>query len=498
MKVIIVEDNVETLGVLRDFVRAIDANYEVQLHASGAALMERKDKIQADLIILGYDLGPSVKGTELLHYLEWRQGISAKTHVIFLSNTIHLAKRQAPLRFTQTEFREKPMSLGHLQASIAWVKENQATFSSVFYLIDKQKWLPAFNSLQLCKANCPPHLQQQAWLLECMLLLKLGQFAKVIRRYQLIQDYCWARAIKLRALFSLGQYKAGRHLFNSMASQDAYYSATLALVNQLSIASGQLADLQMPASLKESELSLFECECKAIVLTYQRQTNDGLAYLNNKLKRAKRGSHQAYFYAVAILKTVLLGVFKEPTVEHAKAQLGAMQVALNIVTAQQHGRDKELNESLWPALLEHFEAGTITAASDTQLKVGEPTQDASPISLLVRMYLHWIAHSEVQICQVQACVNLIQQQGATSRATSNQLLLELMLGMMLPEPSQRVRLADALGTSLFKQAQFDIAAYAWHRAVRLAPQNPALAQKLSACMQRLEVKQFLPQETTAS
>lgn len=491
MNIIIVEDNLETLGVLRDFVRSLDAAHNIQTLSSGNPLLEKEGRIQADLIILGYDLGPSVTGCELLHYLEWSGSISAKTHVIFLSNTIELAKRQAPLRFTLNRFHEKPMSLGHLEEVLVWVKENQNVFSSVFYLIDKEKWSAAFNSLQLCKENCPIKLQQQAWLLECMLLLKLQRYAKVIRRYQLIQDYPWAKAVRLRALVSLGQLKAGHHAFNSMSAGDAYYSSVLASLNQLSLASNGEYELVLPESIKESELSLFECELKAALSVASGNLNQALVYLHNKQKRLNKRSHQAYFFAVSVLKTCFLHLLKDPTAMSAQELIPHMNSALDVASQHRNQRDQHLNEVLWPKLLENLESGAFTATEATTFEIGPDAENSSPISLLVKMYLQWVESGKLYVNDIEYCIELIERQGATSRAVCNQLLLELLLGLLVVDPTQRIELADALAARLSQAGKFDSAAYSLARALALAPDNQDLRNKLAACTRRLEVKQFL-------
>lgn len=491
MNVIIVEDNAETLGVLRDFVRATDPSMEVKTFTSGIPLLDKNHVIQADLLILGYDLGPSVTGAELLHYLQWSNRISAKTHVIFLSNTIELARRQAPLRFTQTRFHEKPISLGHLQEILNWARENQNMFSGVFYLIDKQRWQAAFNSLQLCKDNIPDHLQQQAWLLECMLLLKLREYAKVLRRFQLIQSYEWAKVVKLSALINLGQLKASRHVFNGMAAHDAYYGSALALNNQLSVAARTTPVAFIPPSIKESELSVFESELKALSLVVSRNFNEALVYLHSKQKRLRQDSHQAYFYAVAMLKVCLLEVWKEPFATTAAAVLPHLEVALKVTQAQNHTRDKELNTKLWPQLIEVLEAGTLTAAQATVLKVGPLATDLSPISLLVRTFLHWVETGELFINQVESCIELIEQQGASGRAVCNQLLLEYLLGVIVIKPGQKVRVCNSLADRLSKQGRFEQAAFALSRALVIHPESAVLRAKLALCCKRLEVKQFL-------
>lgn len=491
MKIIIVEDNVETLGVLRDFVRSLDTTHDVQVFSSGNALLEQRGPIQADLLVLGYDLGPSVTGTELLHYLQWSSRLSAKSHVAFLSNTIELARRQAPLRFTQTYFHEKPMSLMHLQDAVAWARENQSVFSGVFYLIDKQRWQSAFNSLQLCKENVPSHLQQQAWLLECMLLLKLRHYAKVIRRYPLIQDYPWAPVVRLWALSNLGQLRASRHAFNGMAGHDAYYSAALALFNQLSTAAHTRQPSFIPNSIKESELSLFEIELKAFSLVLAHDFNEASNYLHGKKKRVKRDSHQAYFYAIATLKAALLQVLKEPTASVTSTLPVHMQNALTLLTERDTGRDEELNSILWPKLIAHIATARVYAEHTTQLKIGPVVTDPSPISLIVRIYLHWVESGELFINQLESCIELIEAQIASGRAVCNQLIFEKMLSFIVADPEQRVRLSNSLANRLSKQGRYEHAAFALSRALRIHPESPTLRKKLALCCQRLEVKQFL-------
>ena len=491
MKITIVEDNVETLGVLRDFVRSLDATHDVQVFTSGNALLEQRGPIQADLLVLGYDLGPSVTGTELLHYLQWSNRISAKSHVVFLSNTIELARRQAPLRFTQTYFHEKPMSLLHLQEALAWTRENQSVFSGVFYLIDKQRWQSAFNSLQLCKENVPSHLQQQAWLLECMLLLKLRQYAKVIRRYPLIQDYSWAPVVKLWALNNLGQLKASRHVFNGIAGHDAYFSSALALYNHLLTATQDKQPNYIPTSIKESELSLFEIELKASSLVLVHDFNHAAEYLHGKQKRVKRDSHQAYFFAIATLKVALLQVLKAPTSSVTLSLPASMNEALETVTAGDSGRDEILNTLLWPKLIANIADARLYAERPTQLKIGPLVTDPSPISLLVRIYLHWVESGEIFINQLEACIELIEAQSSSGRAVCNQLLFEKLLRFIVPDPEQGIRLSNSLANRLSKQGRYEHAAFALSRALRVHPKLPTLRKKLALCCKRLEVKQFL-------
>lgn len=491
MKIIIVEDNVETLGVLRDFVRSLDSAHQVQVFTSGNALLDPRGPIQADLLLLGFDLGPSVTGTELLHYLQWSNRLSAKTHVVFLSNTIELARRQAPLRFTQTYFHEKPMSFMHLEDALAWASENQSVFSGVFYLIDKQRWQSAFNSLQLCKEHVPSYLQQQAWLLECMLLLKLREYAKVIRRYPLIQDYPWAQVVKLWALTNLGQLKASRHVFNGMAGHDAYYSSALALINQLDVAAQNKQPSFIPNSLKESELSLFEYELKASSLVLTDDFSAAAVYLNSKQKRVRRDSHQAYFFAIATLKAALLQLVKEPTSSVVATLPTDMHAALDILVTQDKGRDEELNTVLWPKLIACIESGHLYAQQLTELKIGPLVTDPSPISLLLRIYLHWLNSGELFINQVESCIELIEAQGASGRAVCNQLIFEKMLSFIVRDPEQRVRLSNSLANRLSKQGRYEQAAFALTRAIRIHSESPGLRKKLALCCKRLEIKQFL-------
>ena len=491
MKIIIVEDNVETLGVLRDFARAIDPTFEVSTFASGSQLLEQSARVQADILILGYDLGPSVTGTELLHYLEWSNRISAKTQVVFISNTIELAKRQAPLRFTHTHFYEKPVSLGHLEGIIEKVRHNQATFSSVFYLIDKQKWIAAFNSLQLCKDNCPADLQHQAWLLECMLLLRLRRYAKVLRRYQLVQDYEWSRLVRLKALASLGQLKSARHVFNGMAAHDAYYSSALALLNQLLIAARGAQESFLPATLKEGELSLFEYELKAALCVLSGATPQAFSLLLNKQRRAKRGSHQAYFFAVAMLKVGFLQVLQDADSARSQNLLAHMQSALDTLLNASSGRDKILNEELWPALIKAVEEGTVTTAQETVLLVGPEAEVDSPIPLLLRIYLHWVETGEIFLNQLEGCIDLIERQGATSRAVCNQLIFEQMLDLMVTDPKQKLRLNDAVAKRLLKSKKYDLAAFAFARALHSLPDHAGLQANLRRCLQKLETREFL-------
>lgn len=491
MKIIIIEDNVETLGVIRDFVRTIDSTFTVSTYVSGTQLLEQGERLQADLLILGYDLGPSVTGTELLHYLEWSDRISAKTQVIFISNTIELAKRQAPLRFTHTHFYEKPVSLGHLEAIIDKVRSIQAVFSSVFYLIDKQKWVAAFNSLQLCKDNCPADLQHQAWLLECMLLLKLRRYSKVVRRYQLIQDYEWSALVRLKALASLGQVKAARHVFNGMAAHDAYYSSALALINQLLIAAQDEQGSFLPATLKESELSLFEHELKATLSVIEGATAQAFAFLLNKQRRAKRGSHQAYFFSVAMLKIGFLQTLRDPGSGHSQTFLTQMQSALDTMLNAPSGRDKVLNEVLWPALISAIEGNSLTTVHATTLLVGPEADADSPIPLLLRIYLHWVETGEIFVNQLEVSIDLIERQGNSSRAVCNQLIFEQMLDLMVTEPKQRLRLHDMMAKRLLKSAKYDLAAFAFARALRSLPDHAGLQANLGRCLSKLETKQFL-------
>lgn len=491
MKIIIVEDNIETLGVLRDFVRALSPNYAVKTYSSGNALLEQSSRVDADLLILGYDLGPSVTGTELLHYLEWSDRISAKTHVVFISNTLDHAKRQAPLRFTQTYFYSKPISAAHVEEIIKRVEANQRAFSSVFYLLDKKKWAPAFNSLQLIKDGTPHQFQQQAWLLECKILLQLRRFSKVLRRYQLVQSYDWARLVRMQALASLGQVKASQLVFNGMVARDPYYSACLALMNQVLIATNAENKGEIVDTLKESELSLFECEFRSMLAVQHGEWERALSFLQNKQRRAKLRSHQQYVFSLAIIKSLVLKLVLQPDASSVEEVDPYIQAALSQLYNLSISRDMELNETLLPEFIERMQRGELSDPRSTRITSGEPGNDQSPFSLMMRILNGWLNDGSLVLEQLEQCIHLIEQQGASGRASSNLLLFAALLNFTVSEEKSQIRLHDALGKRLFKSGKVDLAAYAFSRALQLMPDNAKLLSQLDTCMIKLEVKHFL-------
>lgn len=490
MNIIIVEDNVETLGVLRDFVRAISPNYQVKTYSSGNALLEQSQKISADLLILGYDLGPSVTGTELLHYLEWSERLSAKTHVAFISNTIEQAKRQAPLRFTQTYFYSKPISAAHVEEIVKRVSANQQAFSSVFYLLDKKKWQPALKSLQLLKDGTPHQFQQQAWLLECKTLLALRQYSKVIRRYQLVQDYEWARLVRIQALASLGQVKASQLVFNGMTARDPYYSACLALMQQIFIAIAETNQGEVVDTLRDSELSLFECEFRALKAVEEGAWQRAVAFLQNKQRRAKMRSHQQYFFAMALVKALLLEVLRSRG-ESAEAVEPYLQSALSVLQGHSVGRDMELNDTLLPTFLDLLQQGKMATPRPTKIVRAEAGHDQSPFSLMARMVVKWLDDGTIALEHIEQCIYLIEQQGASGRASANLLLFAALIDTVVREGKSQVRLHEALGKRFFKAGKYDLAGYAFSRALGLDPAQSGARQSLESCMAKLEVKHFL-------
>lgn len=491
MKIIIIEDNVETLGVLRDFVRTIDPAFSVQTMTHGNVLLESKERIDTDLIILGYDLGHAVTGTELLHYLEWSGRISAKTQVVFISNTIELAKRQAPLRFTQTRFLSKPISSAHIEDIINRAQLNQQIFSGVFYLIDKQKWQAAFNSLQLCKQGCPAELQEQAWLLECKLLIALRRYAKVLRRYQLVQDYEWSALMRLRSLVGLGQVKLSRQVFNSLIEQAPYYSSGLALINQLLSTTDDEFSGILPATIKDAELSLFECEFRAIALVIQNQWIRAMDFIQIKQKRTQPRSHQQYFFAMARVKACVFRLLlsSDDATECAQTE-SYLSAALEQLKRYPVSRDEQLVEEL-TLLQDAVKASAIRFEQATRLQVGKPAESSSPFALMIFMLNRWRETGLVSVVQVEQCVELIEKQGATSRASSNLILFEHLLRFMVPDARQTVKLNDAVGKRLLKAGAPDLAAFAFNRALEVAPEDDTLIQHVRHCMAKLEVKHFL-------
>lgn len=490
MKIIIIEDNVETLGVLRDFVRTIDPGFSIQTLAHGNGLLEGQDQVSADLLILGYDLGPAVTGTELLHYLEWSGRISAKTQVVFISNTIELAKRQAPLRYTQTRFLSKPISSAHIEDIITHARLNQQIFSGVFYLIDKQKWQAAFNSLQLAKQGCPPELQEQAWLLECKLLVALRRYAKVLRRYQLVQDYEWSALMRLRALTGIGQSRLSRQVFNSLIEQAPYYSSGLALINQLMSTSDKEFTGILPATIKDAELSLFECEFRVIALVIQKQWVRALEFIQVKQKRSHPRSHKHYFFALARVKVCVMRILLQPDDADSEQVIPYLTMALEQMAHNPLSRDEMLLHDL-ELLLEAAKQSVFCNQQDTRLLVGEVAKSESPFALIIHMLNQWRETGQVAVAQVEQCVRLIEKQGATSRASTNLLLLEYLLRCMVKNPRQSIKLHEAVGKRLFKSGEYDLAAFAFNRALIVAPQNESLLEQTRQCIAKLEVKHFL-------
>lgn len=490
MHITIIEDNPETLGVLRDFVRTVEPQATIETLSNGNSLLESERKLNTDVLILGFDLGNAVTGTELLSYLEWSSRISARTQVVFVSNTVDEARRQAPLRFTLTRFFAKPISLAHISDILRCAEQNRDYFSSVFYLIDKHKWEAALNSLELCKEGCPDHLLEQAWLLECMLLTVLRRFARVLRRYALIQGYEWASFIRIRSLAALGQAYKCRQVFKSCAHNEPYFSASLAVVNQLNLALKDGEGGFLPGNLKGSELSLFECEYQAALLTHSGKWLQALSYLVNKQQRTAKRSHQYYFFAVAIVKMLFFQSLREPNPEmlvHIEKQLAT---CLHQLEQRRGERDTELVESLLPEYVKNLEAGQITSEAETTLTLGESSPDQSPFSLMLRCLNDWRVRGELPVYHVFQCIQLIEKQGATSRASTNLMILLCLIDLMLPTPRQQLMLSNHVGKLLFKAGCADLAAYAFATGLSIHPQNPKLTSRLQTCMQKLDITEF--------
>ncbi|MGX5914617.1 response regulator [Aliidiomarina sp. Khilg15.8] len=490
MHVTIIEDNPETLGVLRDFVRTVEPQATIETLVNGNSLLESELKLNTDVLILGFDLGHSVTGAELLSYLEWSGRISSRTHVVFVSNTVDEARRQAPLRFTLTRFFAKPISLAHVSDILRVAEQNRDYFSSVFYLIDKQKWTAALNSLELCKEGCPDHLLEQAWLLECMLLTTLRRFSRVLRRYALIQGYDWSSFMRIRSLAALGQAKKCRQVFKSCAHNEPYFSGSLAIVNQLNLALKDGEDGFLPNNLKGSEMSLFECEYQAALLTHKGKWLQAVSYLSNKQQRTEKRSHQYYFFAVATVKILFYQSLRDPSPDmlaHIEKQLTTFMHQLE----QRPGeRDAELVESLLPAYAQGLEKGQITSENETSLVLGEATADRSPFSLMVRCLNDWRNSGQLPVYSVFQCIQLIEKQGATSRASTNLLLLQCLVDLILPHPRQQLLLNNHVGKLLFKAGCADLAAYAFASGLKIHPENPKLNDRLQTCMRKLDVAEF--------
>jgi CheY-like chemotaxis protein len=498
MHVTIIEDNAETLGVLRDFVRTVNPQATIEALVNGNTLLESELRLNTDVLILGYDLGHSVTGTELLSYLEWSGRISARTQVVFVSNTVEEARRQAPLRFTLTRFFAKPISLAHVSDILRVAEQNRDYFSSVFYLIDKQKWSAALNSLELCKEGCPEHLLEQAWLLECMLLTALRRFSRVLRRFALIQSYDWSSFMRIRSLAALGQAKKCRQVFKACAHNEPYFSGSLAAVNQLNLALNDGEGGFLPNNLKGSELSLFECEYHAALLTHKGKWLQAVSYLTNKQQRTEKRSHQYYFFAVAIVKILFFQSLREPSPDmlaHLERQLITF---LHQLEQRRGERDLELVEILLPTYAKNLEAGQITSDAEVALVMGEASLDQSPFSLMVRCLNEWRDSGELPVYRVFQCIQLIERQGATSRASTNLMLLQCLIDLILPQPRQQLMLSNHVGKLLFKAGCPELAAYAFATGLNIHPDNPKLTGRLQTCMRKLDIAEFSSYHLPAS
>ncbi|RUO24089.1 hypothetical protein CWE09_13175 [Aliidiomarina minuta] len=495
MDIIIIEDNPETLGVLRDFFRSVDTSASIQTYTNGNSLLEGDAVVAADILILGYDLGVSVTGTELLSYLEWSHRISAKTQVVFVSNTIEQARRQAPLRFTVSNFYNKPVSLAHVATIVKFARRNRDYFSSVFYMIDKQKWAAAYKSLQLCKQGCPAELEEQALLIEFMLNVQQGSYSHLLRRVQSVKELSWAPYIRVRALAALGQYEKCKQLFSTYDEKDPYFSASLAVVNQLAVTSHSDPESFMPAHLKDSDLSLFECEYKAALLTNSGNWLKALGYLANKQKRAPKRSHKAYFYSVAIVKNLCLELFQETDNESYIHLEKHLEFHAQLLQQDCQTRDLELFQELLPALVQALQCGKLREQETSGLIMDDMEGgDNSPFVYILRYIVKWLEEGKASVPTVYQCALAIERQGSTSRAATNQLLLQKVLEFTLKKPVQRAFLSNQLGKMLFKSGRADLAAMTFTRGVSLQPDNQKMSNNLQACMRHLDVRQFLGHE----
>lgn len=317
LKVILVEDETGSRTLLRQLLRQAGVK-SVQALANGSALLRQYERVDADLLLLGFDLGDQLRGTDLVRFLLRRQRLAPCCRVAFITNQTDDALADLPWLQLPCRVLAKPLSalmLSHL------LKETALLLSQarpLLQAVSSGAEPDTLRRLIRIRAGQLPGISRDAIRQMQVRVLLDWRYAK--EAWTLagrIRDPLLGLELRLELAYQLGDIEALQQQLQLMQQnhqlkrkQSWYLCRFQAL---------QLDELpeDLFARLLDSQLTPYEINLKAILLYQQHQLAGARTFLENRLGLARDGYQRNALVLMLITLTLLDSLEAAPGSGHS-------------------------------------------------------------------------------------------------------------------------------------------------------------------------------------
>lgn len=317
LKVILVEDESGSRTMLRQLLRLAGVK-SVHALANGSALLRQFERIDADLLLLGFDLGDQLRGTDLVRYLLRRQRLAQCCRVAFITNQAADALADLPWLQLPCRVLAKPLS-GIMLTSL--LQETAVLLSQARPL------------LQAVSCGAEPEALRR------VIRIRAGQLPAISRdairqmQVRVLMDWryakeAWALAgrirdpllgleLRLELAYQLGDLEALQYQLQQMQqNQHLKRKQSWYLCRFQALQLDELPE-DLFAELRDSQLTPYETNLKAILLYQQKQLAAARTFLENRLGQARDSYQRNALLLMLITLTLLDSLAAAPGGSHA-------------------------------------------------------------------------------------------------------------------------------------------------------------------------------------
>lgn len=309
LKVILVEDESGSRTLLRQLLRLAGVK-TVHALANGSALLRQFEHIDADLLLLGFDLGDQLRGTDLVRYLLRRQRLAQCCRVAFITNQADDALADLPWLQLPCRVLAKPLSVVVLTRLLQETALLLSQARPLLQAVSSGAEPEALRRLIRIRAGQLPAISRDA--VRQMQVRVLMDWRYTKEAWALagrIRDPLLGLELRLELAYQLGDMEALQQQLQLMQQnhqlkrkQSWYLCRFQAL---------QLDELpeDLFAQLRDSQLTPYETNLKAILVYQQQHLVAARTFLENRLGLA-RDSYQRNAILLMLITLTLLDSLK--------------------------------------------------------------------------------------------------------------------------------------------------------------------------------------------
>lgn len=283
LNVMIIEDTFETRGLIKTHLKQFGVQ-NITMLENGSSLLQQKDPLDVDVLLIGFDLGNCHSGIELVQELTQSGKLPVWCKVIFITNADIVASSSHPFRYIKCEVLRKPINPRTLLKIIIEGYHSIGYFKSM--LLDLQNH--SFDGLlirleALPRGELTNNQKDELAAITMHLQLRLGEGNKAWKLSNSIQDEVFRTTNRLSIANALGDERKlkvtlGMLQANSLMHKRRMMYQIYQAINQDQVEKA-LTLLQTQPSHK---YSLAETELCALLILESKGLNAAVKFLTFK------------------------------------------------------------------------------------------------------------------------------------------------------------------------------------------------------------------------